>query len=291
MKKALLILFSCLLLLAVACSEVEPEPSRFKPGSLELTAENLPRICATPYTKAMAVNMVTAALGCDAATAEASVTVCDNTDDCYEKLMKSQCDIIIAHDYGKDITALLDSTELGIVSTELDRDALVFFTNGSHGVESVTLEQLKSIYNGEVIDWKQLEGAEQAITLFGQRARTATQNAFQRHISAEAEISPVTRPIISSGVTYNAEVSYDNRNGGLGYNLLSLSGDFSGGSIKPLKINNVAPSKETVASGEYAFTVGVNLVIRDSEKSDSNTKLLYDWAISEQGKTAIGKLY
>ncbi len=290
--KRLLLIFLCLLVVfAAACNEAQPEPSRLTDGSVEFNAETLPKICATPYTKQMAVNMVAAVIGCDTQTAETLVTVCDTTDDCYEKLMKSHCDIVIAHDYGKDIADLLASTELGLIKTELDRDALVFQTNGSVNVESLTADELKSLYSGVVTDWKDVGGKESPVVLFGAKNRTAMHNAFQKYISDEITVTPVTRPIISSGETFTAEIGYDNRDGGLGYTLLSLSGNFAGGSIKPLAVDGIAPSRETVTSGQYPLTVSVNIVIRDSEKASSNAKLLYDWAISEQGTTAVGKLY
>ena len=291
MKKSLVLLLCLLTLFTVACGEPTIDESRFVDGSVEITSENLPKICATPYTAAMAVNMVSAILGCDTATAKTLVTVCNTTDDCYEELMKSHCDIIIAHDYGQDIVKLLDSTELKLTMTELDRDALVFTTNGTQGVESVSIEQLKSLYNSEITDWKALEGNAMAVTLFGAKNRTAMHNAFQKYILSDVELVPVTRPIITVNGTFTAEVSYDNRNGAIGYTLLSLSGNFAGGSIKPLSIDGVAPSKETVASGQYPLAIAVNIAIRNSEKANSNTKFLYDWAISEQGKLAIGNLY
>ncbi|MBO5913483.1 MAG: substrate-binding domain-containing protein [Clostridia bacterium] len=291
MKKIFVFLLCLLVVFSVACGEPTVEESRFLDGSVEFTTQNLPKICATPYTEAMAVNMVSAILGCDTATAKTLITVCDSTDDCYEELMKSHCDIVIAHDYGQDIVKLLNSTELKLVMTELDRDALIFTTNGAQGVESVSVEQLKSVYNGEVTDWKELDGNEMAITLFGAKSRTAMHNALEKYVLTEAEIPPVTRPVITANGTFTAEIDYDNRNGAIGYTLLSLSGNLAGGSIKALSVDGVAPSKQTVKTGQYLFGIAVNIAIRNSEKPNSNTRFLYDWAISEQGKLAIGNLY
>ena len=291
MKKLLVLLLCLLTVFAVACSEPIVEDSRFVDGSVEFTAQNLPKICATPYTETMAVNLVSAVLGCDYDTAKSLVIICKTTDDCYEELLKSHCDIIIAHDYGQDIVKLLNSTELGLTMSELDRDALVFTTNGSTGVESVSVEQLKQIYNAEITDWKALDGNEMAVTLFGADNRTAMHNAFQKYVLSEVEIAPVVKQITTSNGTFSAEIGYDNSNGAVGYSLLSLMGDFAGGSIKPMGIDGVVPSKETVTSGQYSLGVSVSVAIRNSEKSTSNVRFLYDWVNSKQGKLAIGNLY
>ncbi len=293
MKKILSLLICLLLLFTVACGEqsTEQQLSRVKDGSIIFTAENLPKICATPYTEQMAVNFVTAVVGCDAATAKTLITVCETTDDCYENLLKSKCDIVIAHDYGQDIITLLDSTELGIIMTELQRDALVFTTNGKQGVESVTTEQLKALFSGEITDWEDLGGVKMPVVLFGATKRTAQQNAFEKYVSAEIVVPAVTKSVVTLKGTFTTEIGYDNRNGALGYTLLSLAGSFSGGSIKPLAVDGVAVSEDTLENGQYPFKVSVNIAVRNSESAKSNTKLLYDWSISEQGKLAIGKLY
>lgn len=288
MKRIAVGILCVMLVFTVACGE--SSPSRLAEGSVEFTDKNYPVVCVTPLTENMGINMTAAVLGCDRDTAAAVITVCDTTDECYRRLIDGECDIVIAHGYGKSITEKLGTTALTLTESELCRDALVFVTNVNSGVDTLSAEQITSLYNGEISDWSVLGGAELSVTLFGQKIGTAVQNAFEKHISPDITVPSVNKTIVSESDTYSAEIGYDNRNGAFGYTLLSLvaSGDSS---VSLVKLDGVAPTKETVLSGEYGFAVPVNAVIRSSEAVNSYTRVLYDWLISEQGRFSIGNLY
>lgn len=294
MKRFLTVLLCALVLLTVFAGCGEEKPSRTVEGSLVFTEKNYPKISATPYTVDTAVNYTVAALGVDAETAKALITVCDTTDECYIKLINKECDVVIAHEYGSTTEKVLSTNALRFEATEIGCDALVFLTNGAQKVDNVTVEQLKSLWSGETTDWKVLSGEEaeeMAVTLFTETPGTAAQNAFEHHIEVEVAASAVKRPLKTEKGDFAADIYYDNRNGALGYALLSRSGNFSGGSIKPLKINSVEPTVANVQSGAYPFTIKVNISIRISEPTLSNARLLYNWMVSEQGKMCVIPLY
>lgn len=294
MKRFLTVLLCALMLLTVFVGCGEKKPMRTVSGSLVFTEENFPKIAATPYTFDTAINYTVAALGIDAETAKTLVTVCDTTDECYIKLINKECDVVIAHEYGSVTEKALSTNALRFEATEIGRDALVFLTNGAQTVDDVTVEQLKTLWSGETADWKTLgteECEELPVTLFTELPGTAVQNAFEHHIKVEVAASAVKRPLKTEKGDFAADVYYDNRNGALGYALLSRSGNFSGGSIKPLKINSVEPTVANVQSGAYPFTINVNISIRISEPTLSNARLLYNWMVSEQGKKCVVPLY
>ena len=286
MKRIFALLFALLLLTLIGC--VEEKPSRVVEGSVEYNKENYPKICVTPYTLDIAVNMTKAVLSVDENEALAEITVCDTTNDCYIKLIKGECDIVFAHDYGKMVENQLNSTALKLTSTELKEDALVFVNNGLNGVDSLSVETLKKVFGGEVKNWKDIGGKDLPIVPFGARLNSAADNAFKKYILADIEIPKVFKTIATDKGELQAEVSYDNRDGAIGYTLLSVGGHFSGGSIKPLAIDNILPNSETVESNQYPFLVSVSAVIRSTEAANSDTKILYNWIFSEQGKAIIG---
>lgn len=294
MKRSLTVLLCALMLLTVFVGCGEEKPTRTVSGSFVYTEENFPKISATVYTVDTAINYTVAALGVDAETAKTLITVCDTTDECYVKLINKECDVVIAHEYGSVTEKALSTNALRFEATEIGRDALVFLTNGAQAVDDVTAEQLKSLWSGETADWKTLgteESKELPVTLFTELPGTAVQNAFEHHIDVEVAASATKRPLKTEKGDFAADIYYDNRNGALGYALLSRSGNFSGGSIKPLKINSVEPTVANVQSGAYPFTINVNISIRISEPTLSNARILYNWMVSEQGKKCVVPLY
>ena len=287
MKRALICVLSVFLLLAAACSE-QPQESRLMDGSVEFTKENYPTVCVTPYTENYSINMTAAVLGITAEEAKALIDVCDSTDECYLKLASGECDIVFAHDYGKSVTEKLNTTALEFTSAELQRDALVFMTNGRAGVSELTTEQLTSIYKGEITNWNEVGGSDMPITLFGLKGGTAGQNAFEKYISPDIAVAPVYKTVVTADGEFRAEIDYDNSDGAIGYTLVSLVGGEENGGIKLISINKAAPSSENITSGNYPFSVSVNLTIRASEAAENNVRILYDWILSEQGKIALG---
>ena len=285
MKKFLILLLCAMLVLAVGCSE--KSDSKTVDGSVVFTEKNLPRIAATPLTADTALNYASAILGADKTEAAKAVIVCDTTDECYIKLIKNECDIVVAYPYGSVAESVLSTTALRFTSTEIRQDALVFLTNGKQKVDAVSTEQLKSLFTKETTDWSGVGGEAMAVVLFGQKVGTAVQNAFEKYIGADVKISAVTSTVATDKGDFMAEISYDNRNGGLGYALYSQSKNLLGKGTVPLKVDGFEPTEENIATGKYPLKVPMMISIRASEAAKSDTRLLYDWMLSEQGLKCV----
>lgn len=284
MKKIFVLCISFLMLLCVACGKA---PDRLADGSVRFTLENYPKVCVTSYSEQIGKNLAVSVLGVTPLDASKFITVCDTTDECYKKLINGECDIVIAHGYGKGVTEKLDTTALELTTNELIRDALVFMYNKTD-VDGLTTEQITSIYKGEVTNWSAFGGSDTPVTLFGSKDGTAVQNAFEKYIATDITVPPVYKTITTENGDFKAEIVYDNRQGAIGYTLFKLAGDFNKGTIKPLSVNGVVPNKETVESGQYPFSFPLGVTIRSSEGSGNNVRVLVDWILSEQGKIALG---
>ncbi len=287
MKNFLILLLCVMLVLPVGCGE--KADLKTVDGSVVFTEKNLPRIAATPLTVDTALNYASAILGVDKTEAAEVVIVCDTTDECYIKLIKNECDIVVAYHYGSVAEAVLSTTALSFTSTEIRQDALVFLTNGEQKVDTVTTEQLKSLFTQKITDWSGVGGEAMPVVLFGQKAGTAVQNAFEKYIGADVKINAVTSTLATNKGEFKAEISYDNRNGGLGYALYSQSENLLGKGIVPLKIDGVEPTEENIATGKYPLKAPMMISIRVSEAANSDTRLLYDWMLSEQGLKCVTK--
>lgn len=284
MKKIFVLCVSFLMLFCVACNKT---PDRLADGSVKFTSENYPKVCVTSYSEQIGKNLAVSVLGITPEDASKFITVCDTTDECYKKLINGECDIVFAHGYGKSVTEKLNTTALELTTNELVSDALVFMYNGT-GLDGMTTEQITSVYKGEVTNWSELGGSDTPVTLFGLKDGTAVQNAFQKYIATDVTVLPVYKTVTTEKGEFKAEISYDNRQGAIGYTLFKLAGDFNKGTIKPLKVNGVLPNDETVKNGQYPLTFPLGATIRSSEGSGNNVRVLFDWILSEQGKIALG---
>lgn len=286
MKRIFAFCLCVLLLLSVGCGK--KEPSRVVEGSVEFTAETLPKICVTAYTDSAAISAVSAVLGIERDEAQKLLTVCETTDDCYTKLINGECDIVLAHTYGLNIANELKDMPLPMVETALKTDALVFVTNGNLGVESLTFEQIKSLYMGEITDWKDLGLEKCPVTLFSCAKGTAARGTFERFFGTEMPEPLVNKTVLTSKGEFATEITYDNRDGALGYSLLSVISANSGSAVKPLAVDGVAPTEENIASDKYIYKTSILAVMRGGEDENSKSAVLYRWLTGEQGKQILG---
>ncbi len=287
--KRISVAFLCVLLLfTAACGSTDGLKQRTVDGSYVFSLDNYPRIAVTEYTKTAAVNITAAVLGVDADKAGELLTVCDTTDECYILLKNNLCDLVIAHEYGSVAEAELKNSALKTENQMLWCDALVFFANGSQKVDSLTSDQLKKLYNSEIKDWSELGGLEpkqkMPVVLFGAPDGTASKAAFEKYFGKDIEVQPVMRTVVTEKGKYEAAVSYDNRDGAIGYSLLSeISGSAASG-LKLFNIDGVEPTEDNIQSGKYKLKTEVLLTVRVSEPAASPVRLLYNWILSEQGK-------
>ncbi len=279
MKNAVISMISILMIFCSACNE---NKTRVAEGSFEYTEENLPKICVAENTYNYGVNIVAAVLGVDAQQAAQHLLVAENTDDCYMNLINGNCDMVIAYEYGKKVGQELSKTSSELNSFDIKQDALVFFTNSNNEVSDLSTEQLLKIYKREIIDWSEISGKLMPITLFGQDESTAVKATFEKYFTEEIIVPPVLQTIEIVDGKYTAQVYFDNRNGSIGYDLLS-NYDFTE-SVKLLSVNSVLPGAETLENGQYPFKTSVKISIKQSENTRTPVFLLYDWLCSGQGK-------
>ena len=58
-------------------------------------------------------------------------------------------------------------------------------------------------------------------------------------------------------------------------------------SIKLLEINGVAPSNETIASGEYPYGQEFYAVIRKDAPENAPERLLFQWLVTPEGQALV----
>ncbi len=285
MKRTFALILSILMLFCVSCSEKTPD--RLAEGSVRFSSDNLPKLCVTSHSEQLGLNLVTVVLGVTSDEAKNVITVCESPDECYLRLIKGECDIVIAHGYGKAVVTELGKTALQLTSTELSQDALVFIANGL-GDKGLTVEEIALVYKKEATNWSAFGGSDTEITLFGAKSGTAVQNAFEKYVAEDITVEPVYKTITTAEGKFTAAIGYDNRPGAIGYTLMSLAGNFNNGTVQPVKINGVTPSEGTVTDKSYPLAFPISVTIRSSEASGNNTRVLHDWILSEQGKAALG---
>ena len=79
---------------------------------------------------------------------------------------------------------IIDMKGMGVnpVGIVIAKDCITIVVNENNKVSSLTIEQLGSIYRGEAANWKDVGGADMAITLYGRQSNSGTFEVFRKDV-------------------------------------------------------------------------------------------------------------
>ena len=186
---------------------------------------------------------------------------------------------------------ILTATEKGKTfhSTPIGKDAFVFFVNKNNPVNSLTIEQIQGIYSGAITNWSEVGGNNIEIIAYQRPPDSGSQTALE-FIMGELPIMDL--PIESRGSSmtgiFEQVIAYRNHNNAIGFSFLFFTTEMvRSNEIKLLSIEGVAPTKETIKSGQYQFSDPFYAITTGNETE--NMIKLIEWILSDEGQYLIEK--
>jgi phosphate transport system substrate-binding protein len=146
------------------------------------------------------------------------------------------------------------------------------------GVTSLTKDEVKQIYAGDITNWEELGGPNTEIFVIGRRAGSGTRDTFNEIImgSKEAETPAVSYDAgESSEVKFSTQRS-DNAIGYMGYSFV-MTGD-----TKVIALDGVQPSIESIKSGAYPLARKLYFVTLG--EPSNGAKAFIDYILSPDGQ-------
>ena len=218
-----------------------------------------------------------------------SEVMVNTTPDAYDNLMKGEVDMIFAA--GPSVTQMNVAKQKGLELklTPIGREAFVFFVNQKNKVDGLSLEQIKSIYAGNLTNWKEVGGDDDKIRAFQRPADSGSQTTLEK-LMGDTPIMEAPSEDIASGMggIINEVSKYKNYKNSIGYTFRFYSTEMvRNDQIRLLEIDGVAPTKETIRSGTYPITSEFYIVTAGTD--NPNVEILIDWILSPQGQQLLEK--
>lgn len=167
------------------------------------------------------------------------------------------------------------------------KDGVAVIVNPETKVENLTIEQIKNIYTGQITNWKEVGGEDAPIVVVSREEGSGTRGAFteitkvMEKDAAGQEIDNTTKEALVQGSTGAVMQTVATTPNTIGYVSLGALSD----TVKALKVENVAPSEETVLSGEYKISRPF-LYVTGGELSEAAQKYV-DFVLSEEGQAIV----
>ena len=261
--------------------------------SVILTEDELPRVDASgiaqPLMTALIRNFTQ-----DNNISEKSLSY-SSTDEGLEKLLNDEIDVLISTYPSDDYITRAQAKGIDLEITPIAKDGFVFYTNPTNSMDSIKVSDIQKIYNGQVKNWSQIGGADLNIKAFQYPENSSTQLEMISSVMKKLEMVDAPKDIFydkTYGEINDVIATYDNSEGSIGYtyyyeaNLLYDTDAKVDGAIKILKVNDVAPSYDSIKSGEYPIQVNYYL-IRNKNNTSESLNLFTDAVLSDRGKKVI----
>lgn len=149
-------------------------------------------------------------------------------------------------DIGDSSRALKDEEKSqGIVENIVAIDGIAVITHPSNDVDDLTTDQLKKIYTGEITNWSEVGGADEAIVVMGRESGSGTRGAFEEILEIE-DACKYAQELNETGAVV-AKVG--ETTGSIGYVSLDNIKD----TVKAIQLDGVEASEDTVKDGSYTL--------------------------------------
>jgi len=135
---------------------------------------------------------------------------------------------------------------LNIIEHIVAMDGIAVVVHPDNPIADLSKEQLVQIYSGEIRNWKALGGPDIPIVVISRDTNSGTYESFQQLVTKSERITDRAEYVGSSGAIRQRVMTTP---GAIGYvGLAFLEG------VKPLSINGVEPTQETVLDRSYVIS-------------------------------------
>ncbi|MCU0412870.1 MAG: substrate-binding domain-containing protein, partial [Ignavibacteriaceae bacterium] len=157
------------------------------------------------------------------------------------------------------------------------KDALCVYINKSNPIKDYSIEQIKNIFECQVINWNELGWEDQEIFPVIRNLNSGTHLYFKEHVLEGAEYC--NSAIVKSTTDDVIEFIEQNTNA-IGYGSIGYSGNFSYASI-----NGIEPSEKNAQNDTYPITRYLHFFTTQIPKG--SVKNFVDWVLSPEGQRIV----
>lgn len=210
------------------------------------------------------------------------------THDSFKRLINGEVDLIFSVPISEEQQKMADEAGVTLFMEPVAREGFVFVVNAENPVDSLTSEQLRKIYSGEITNWSQVGGNDELILPYQRNTDSGSQNYMTVFMGDTPLLPPKTELV--QGMMFSlmdAIAVYDNSAGAIGYSVYSYAAQMyaNANKVKFIAVDNVAPSKATMADESYPLLSCTYIIYTD--KSPESAREFAEKALSDEGQSYV----
>ena len=190
-----------------------------------------------------------------------------------QAVQEGRCDI------GLSSRNLKDEEAKELKGTVVAIDGIAIIVNPQNPIADLTIEQISSLYKGEITNWKEIGGEDAEIVIIGREAGSGTRDGFES-ITGTKDKCKYRQELTSTGDVITTVAGNSNA---IGYASLASVKE----TVKAVSIDGVKPSEETIKDGSYVVQRPFVLVTKKDTKLGESAKLFFDYVTSKDANEII----
>jgi len=173
-------------------------------------------------------------------------------------------------------------------SIAIGRDAVVPVVSSEiyeAGVTRLSFEDITKIYAGEIDNWSEFGGPDQAIFVIDKEKSSGTRQTFFKYVAGDKNfVAPGADLVIGSNNEEQTAVTQSDAAIGM-LSLAWLNDDVKGLAVQTVSGRDIQPSLKTIRSGEYPITRNLDIVLRND--ASELTQDFVDYLLSVEGQKFV----
>jgi phosphate transport system substrate-binding protein len=194
-------------------------------------------------------------------------------------------------DIGASSRDLKDEEKAGLTEYLIAKDGIAIIVNSSVNVTDLSLEKIKGIFTGEITNWKELGGADKAITVVSREAGSGTRGAFIAITGIETKdangenVDLTTDKSLIQPSQGAVMQTVANSPDSIGYTSIGSLND----TVKTITVEGVEPTDENIVSGTYKMARPFIYITKGTESELA--KAYIDFVLSAEGQAIVSADY
>lgn len=168
----------------------------------------------------------------------------------------------------------------GVTENIVAIDGIAVCVDKTNKVTGLTKDQLVSIYNGTVTNWKEVGGEDMPITVVGREAGSGTRGAFEELLELE-DACKYANELDSTGAVMAKVASTP---GAIGYVSLDVLDD----TVTALSFDGAEPTVENIKAGAYTLSRPFVMATKgEIEKQSRLVQVWMDFVLGAEGQEVV----
>ncbi len=212
----------------------------------------------------------------------------NNTSRGYGCLARKETDIFFGAYPSKEQIANAAEHGTTFKYTKIGYEAFVFFVHKDNPIESLTADEIRGIYSGEITNWEKVGGKNEKIVAFQRNEGSGSQSMMLRFMGDTQIMEPDTVEVVGGmGGIIEEVADYKNKSNSIGFSFrYYVEGIIQHPDIKVIAVDGIYPSVENIKNGTYPIIAPVYAVTYEGNPNENVDKLI-EWILSDEGQYII----